>query len=440
MSKAVVTLCACLALPLSGGAALKELKPGWNLFSPQQDIDLGREASAEITKQKSLVHNARLDAYVTRVGHILMKSPHAGNWPFEFHVINDKNVNAFALPGGFVYVNTGAIDACENEAQLAGVLAHEMSHVNLRHGTHQITKAAPVELASMLAGALFGRGMLGQLARAGIGLTAGSVLLRFSRAAESEADYNGVEIMADVGYNPLELAHFFEKLESKGNQGNSRFAEFLSDHPNPGNRVKAIEEEVREVPQKTYVTSMTRDFPAMKDLALHIPPPEKKLPGRPSVELKEYSGRAFTMLYPSNWQVLSDDAQSKVVTIAAAEGIVQGPGGGTSIGYGLEAGTYLPDSGTIDLERDTQAFIRQLTSSNPDLRAERSETATVAGQRAVITTLHNRSPFPNETEVDWLVTVARPEGLFYFIFIAPQSEFERVRGVFDQMLQSVRFN
>src|SRR5260370_37078731 len=101
-------------------------------------------------------------------------------------------------------------------------MAHEMSHVNLRHGTHQITKAAPVQLASMLAGALFGRGMLGQLAKAGIGLTAGSVPMRLSRAAESEADYNGVQICADGGYNPLEPAHCFQKLESKGGHGNSR--------------------------------------------------------------------------------------------------------------------------------------------------------------------------------------------------------------------------
>src|SRR5205085_6398404 len=104
-------------------------------------------------------------------------------------------------------------------------------------------------------------------------------------------DYNGVEIMADVGYNPLELAHFFEKLEAKGGQSNSRLAEFLSDHPNPGNRVRAIEEEVREVPQKRYVTAITRDFPAMKEIALRIPAPEKRPVARPSTEFKEYNGR-----------------------------------------------------------------------------------------------------------------------------------------------------
>lgn len=438
MSKAVIALFASLVIPLTSEAALKELKPGWNLFSPQQDVELGREASAEIVKQKPLVHNARLDAYIARIGHILTRSPHAGNWPFEFHVINDKNVNAFALPGGFVYINTGAIDACENEAQLAGVMAHEMSHVNLRHGTHQITQAAPVELAGMLAGALFGRGMLGQLARAGIGLTAGSVLLRFSRSAESEADYNGVEILADVGYNPLELAHFFEKLDAKGGKGNSRLAEFLSDHPNPGNRVKAISDEVREVPQKRYVTSMTRDFPAMRELALHIAPPPKRHAARPSGDFKEYDGRSFSLEYPSNWDVLTDESRDKVLTIAAAEGVVQS-GGGTAIGYGMEAGTYVPESGSVDLAQDTQAFIRQLASSNPDVRAERSETAAIGGKRALVTTLHNRSPFPNETEVDLLVTVARPDRLFYFIFIAPQSEFDEVRGIYNQMIASIQF-
>lgn len=273
--KSFAALCVCVALSAGAGAALKELKPGWNLFTPQQDIQLGREASEQIVKEKQLVHNPRLTKYVTRIGRILMRSPHAGNWPYEFHVVNDRNINAFSLPGGLVYVNTGAIDACENEAQLAGVLAHEMSHVKLRHGTYQITKAAPVQLAAALAGALFGRSMLGQLAREGIGLTAGSLLLKFSRSAESEADYNGVEIMADAGYNPLEMAHFFEKLESKARNGGlgGRLAEFLSDHPNPGNRVEAITEEVREVPHKRYVTSLAGNFTAMKNLALHIPPP-----------------------------------------------------------------------------------------------------------------------------------------------------------------------
>lgn len=449
MPKHLATLFLMLAVASGANAAVKELKPGWNLFTPEQDVQLGREASAEILKQKQLVHDPRLEAYVARIGHILMRSPHAGNWQYEFHIVNDKNVNAFALPGGFLYVNTGAIDACENEAQLAGVMAHEMSHVALRHGTHQMTSAAPVQIAAALAGAVFGRSVLGQLTRAGIGLAAGSVLLKFSRGAEEQADYNGVEIMADAGYNPLELAHFFEKLESKSNS--SRLAQFLSDHPNPGNRVQAISEEVQELPRKQYVTSITGDFAAMKDLALHIPPPRNLRsqfsdqhstgapPSRPSSEMKEYRGRTFSIQYPANWQVFGDQ-QSKVITIAPQEGIVQAADGGTAVGYGMEASYYQPQADSVDLNRDTQALINELASSNPDLRASRSEPVDVAGGRGLATTLRNRSPFENETEVDLLVTVSRPDGLFYIIFIAPQSEFDQVRAVFDRMRQSIRFS
>lgn len=436
-----------LILAFNADAALKDLKPGWNLFSPQQDIELGREASSEVIKKKPLVNNPQLDAYVARIGQILSRAPHAGNWPYEFHVINDKNVNAFSLPGGFIFVNTGAIDACDNEAQFAGVLAHEMSHVVLRHGTYQITKAAPVQLAAMLAGALFGRGMMGQLARAGIGLTAGSVLLKFSRSAEAEADYNGVEILSDVGYNPLEMAHFFEKLASKASS--SRLSEYLSDHPNPGNRVQAIQDEVREVPQKRYVTSIVGGFPGIKEAALHIPPPQglrsadahpgAAPPARPSSELKEFRGQGFTMMYPANWRVFGDQ-QSNVVTIAPAEGIVQSADGGTSVGYGIEASYYLPQSQSVDLERDTKALLQHLAEANPELRSERSEPTDVGGRRALITILHNRSPFENETEADWLVTTPHPNGLFYMIFIAPQSELDQVRGTFERILQSVHFN
>src|SRR5581483_11978664 len=277
MRKTMLAAC-CFAtvLATSAQAALRDLKPGWNLFSKEQDVQLGREAQGEMLKKRAIVHNAQLDAYVTRIGRILMRSPHAGTWAYEFHVVNDKKVNAFSLPGGFIFVNTGAIDACENEAQFAGVLAHEMSHVNLRHGTNQITKAAAVELPAMLAAALLGRSMLGQLAQAGIGLGANSVLLKFSRSNESEADYNGVEIMADVGYNPLEMAHFFEKLTADQRSGLAgRVAEFLSDHPNPGNRVEAIQDEVREVPRRNYVLTKTNQFPAMKAIAMKIPPPPK---------------------------------------------------------------------------------------------------------------------------------------------------------------------
>src|SRR4051812_45605377 len=173
---------------LTGGvllAQLKELKPGWNVFKPQQDIQLGKEAKQQVEQQQPVVHDARITNYLEGLGQRLARSPHAGDWPFSFQAINDKNINAFALPGGPMFVNTATIVAADNEAQLAGVMAHEMSHVVLRHGTHQATKAQALQLPAAIAGAVLGGGMMGQLGRLGIGLGANSLLLHYSRDAEA---------------------------------------------------------------------------------------------------------------------------------------------------------------------------------------------------------------------------------------------------------------
>ncbi len=259
-------------------AELKTLKPGWNLFTPQQDVQLGQEAKAEVDKTKPIVHDARIDAYITELGKRLAASPRAGNFPFTFQVINDKNINAFALPGGPVFINSATIIAARNEAQLAGVIAHEMSHVALRHGTHEASKGRAVELIAGLAGATTGQSMLGSLARAGITLGANSMLLHYSREAESQADYNGAEIMADAGYNPVEMARFFQLLESKSSEG--RIAQFLSDHPTPGNRVQAVEEEVSYMPKRDYRTD-SPEFHRIQALVKALPPPPQTQPAAP---------------------------------------------------------------------------------------------------------------------------------------------------------------
>src|SRR5579863_2262328 len=248
----------CLLL-LTAGATLRcaarepgePLKPGFNLFSKQQDIDLGREAAAQVRKQATVVSDPPLQEYIQRIGKRLTSQREAGDYPYTFTVILDKNINAFALPGGPTFVNTGTIAAAENEAQLAGVMAHEISHVALRHGTSQASKANLLQIPAMLAGAIIGNGtLMGQLAQLGIGLGFNSVLLRYSREAESQADALGSHIMSEAGYNPIELARFFEKLQ--GTSGGSRALQFLSDHPNPGNREQAIDAEIRTLPQRKY--------------------------------------------------------------------------------------------------------------------------------------------------------------------------------------------
>jgi hypothetical protein len=415
-------------------------------------------------KRMALVHNRDVDAYLNVLLAKLERSTYARTlnrdgsrgdiFPFTIHAVANKKINAFSLPGGPIFVNTGSIEAADNEAQMAGVIAHEMSHVVLRHGTKQLTAQNLVQLPLLLAGALAGHSLLGQLTQIGIGLGASSVLLKFSRADEEQADYNGTEMMADAGYNPVELGRFFEKLEKKsGAQGS--LEQFLSDHPNPGNRVEAINDEVRQMPRRQYVLDETGQFAHIKDVVHRLPAPAKvredsgetepapiaSIPTeRPSSQLRWYRGQSFSLEYPDNWQP-SGDRRANAVTIAPSAGVVEGSGGQTLVGYGLEVDYFSPKSGAAELNRDTEELIRRLRQNNPDLRISRStRSIEVAGQPALLSTLYSRSPYRNEQEVDVLATVARPEGLFHVIFIAPQSLFDQVQPVFEDILRSFRFN
>ncbi len=251
-----------------------QFHPGFNLFSKEQDVQLGQENAAQVRKQLTVIKDPILTDYVTQVGKRLMSAREAqeSGFPFTFEVVADPSINAFALPGGPMFINTGLLKAVDNEAQLAGVMGHEMSHVILRHGTNQASKSKFIELPAVLASQMAGESMIGKLAQAGIGLGANSVLLKFSRSAESQADLMGSHLMAESGYDPMEMARFFEKLNA---QGGGRTIQFLSDHPNPDNREKAIEEEVHRLPQQNY-GYQSGAFQRMKQEVSKIKEPKPK--------------------------------------------------------------------------------------------------------------------------------------------------------------------
>src|SRR5437588_12692817 len=250
-------------------------QPGFNLFSKQQDVQLGQEAAAQVRKQMTVIHDPVLTNYVNQVGKRLASAPEArqSGFPFTFEVVADPSINAFALPGGPMFINTGLLRAVDNEGQLAGVMGHEMSHVILRHGTNQASKSKLIELPAVLGSEMAGSSMVGKLAAMGIGLGANSVLLKFSRSAESQADLMGSHLMAEAGYNPMEMARFFEKLNA---QGGSHGLQFLSDHPNPDNREKAIEAEAHRLPQQNYGYG-TGEFQRMKQVIAGIHEPKPKV-------------------------------------------------------------------------------------------------------------------------------------------------------------------
>jgi predicted Zn-dependent protease len=270
---AAIAILLAVAMPLLAQEP-HHFEPGFNLFSKQQDVQLGQESAAQVRKQMNVIKDPVLTDYVNRVGKRLVASREAqeSGFPFTFEVVADPSINAFALPGGPMFINTGLLRAVDNEAQLAGVMGHEMSHVILRHGTNQASKRNLIQLPAALASQATGNAsMAGKLAQMGIGLGANSVILKFSRTAESQADLTGSHIMAEAGYDPMEMARFFEKLNAQGSHG----LQFLSDHPNPDNRERAIQQEARALPQKRY-GYQTGEFSRMKDAVAKVQEPKPK--------------------------------------------------------------------------------------------------------------------------------------------------------------------
>ena len=274
-----LALVASLALVLAPAAWAADgrtvLKPGWNMFSPQQDVEVGQQVSKDAERQVPMLNNARVDNYQNNLGRKLAAHAPGEKYPYQFKVVNDRTINAFALPGGPIYINRGVIEAADNEAQLAGVIAHETSHVALRHGTNQVSKAyvAQVPLA-ILGGMLGSNSTKAVLAQLGAGFAVNSLLLKYSRTAESQADMMGTQILYDAGYDPRAMGQFFEKIQ--GDQ-TGRTVEFFSNHPSPDNRIERMNQEVDKLggPQRGYTTD-SREFQDIKRYVLSLPAPPAK--------------------------------------------------------------------------------------------------------------------------------------------------------------------
>src|SRR5947207_1101182 len=236
-----------LALVMSVGIAQAQtkVKPGFNLFSAQDDVQVGQQSAVEAERQLPILRDATVQSYVDRIGQRLAANAGGPQFQYQFHVVNASDINAFALPGGFIYVNRGVLDQAHNEGEVAGVLAHEISHVSLRHGTHQASKAYLAQAGIGILGGILG-GKVGQgtadviNAVGGIGLNA--LFLKYSRDLETQADVRGSQILAASGYSPVDMVNFFRTLESVDK---SKKTNWMSDHPAPPDRIARIEKEAR---------------------------------------------------------------------------------------------------------------------------------------------------------------------------------------------------
>jgi len=393
-SKIVTILGLILAVALTTYAAdsRTKLKPGWNLFSPQQDIDMDRQVSKEAESQLQMLNDQQATAYINALGKRLAAHAPGAKYPYQFKIVNDTAINAFALPGGFVYINRGAIEAADNEAQIAGVMAHEIGHVALRHGTNQASKAYIAQAPLAIVGGVLGSNSVGGvLAQLGVSFATSSILLKYSRDAESQADLMGTQILYDSGYDPKAMVEFFEKIqaESKG-----RAIQFFSDHPNPENRISSVQHEIERlgsVPPNPRRDSP--DFHTVKTSLASMPAPRKSgnaasargrptdnrngRPAAPSGRMVTYNGQDLEFRYPENWR---EYGQGSAITLAPDGGIING-----SLAYGMMVSTFESDyhgQGGISLEEATDQLLNDLQRSNPNMRMTRSHERIRVGGRA----------------------------------------------------------
>jgi len=443
---------AVLFLPsgVTWGVGPLDLKPGFNVFSLQQEVQLGKESAEKADNAYPLITDPDVVRYINRLGRRLafFAPNNYSHYAWTFKVVSTSDINAFALPGGFVYVTRGAIELAENEAQLAGVLAHESGHVAMRHGTHEASQAllaqAPLEI---LGNVLGGSGSLTErLTEMGLRLGVNSILLKNSRSDESEADELGAYILYEAGYDPHALAQFFQIVEKRDPQ---KTIEFFADHPNPENRIKDIDSEIAALgPAKEWRAS-SPDFEDTKQrlLSLHAttaakPPATASavLPGpppAPSSRLIRFDGYGCSIAYPENWHVQrTEDA----VLLFPPGGFVQVAGSGSAQAFGASLSRFQPQAsreGRWGLVDATQELLDTLRESNPNLRMVEQRVLNLKGRSALSTLLETDSPLQGQKEQDLLVTIRQGDFMLSLIFIAPKPSFDTYKPTFDAMLQSL---
>jgi beta-barrel assembly-enhancing protease len=437
-----------------------------NKYSVADDVKLGRQAAQQAAQQLPILRDNYIDNYVESVGRRLVAAiPPEFQHPefnYTFDVVDASDINAFALPGGPMFVNRGMIEAARREGEMAGVMAHEISHVALRHATAQATETQKYQIGSVLgqiAGAVIG-GVPGAVIGAGSQIGFGAGALKYSRKYETQADILGAQIMARAGYDPRDLANMFRTIERQG--GGRGAPEWLSSHPNPGNRYERINQEaallrvnsnagIQNSREFQNVQARLRSMPrarSTEEIARsgQRPPTQDNYPqddrysrgGRvayPSASYRTESNNLFRASIPSNWQSLSGANNS---VSYAPEGAF-GTGG---ITHGVMFATDREQS--TDLQQATQQLVQDLLQArgNEYLRqAGGWRRTTLDGRPALSTTLSGRSPITGRTETVTLVTTMLPSGdLFYMAAVAPSSEYSTYERTFSDIMRSVRLN
>jgi Zn-dependent protease with chaperone function len=436
-----------------------QITPPSNKYTPAQDVELGRQAAAEVRQQLPLMKDDAVTSYIQDVGRRLVAAIPAelrhSEFNYTFEAVNVREINAFALPGGPMFVNRGMLEAAHTEGEVAGVMAHEISHVALRHGTAQASKATKYEIGSILGaigGAIIG-GNLGNIIGQGVQFGVGTAFLRFGREFEKQADIEGSHIMAAAGYDPRDMANMFKTIEKQSGGGGP---EWLSDHPNPGNRSEYITKEAESLRIANPIGN-TQSFErlqahlstlpkaptteeATRNASRRGPTPTStgsRPVGRvepPSTRYRDYNeGNIFRVSIPSNWRELPNN---DTVTFAP-EGGYGNFNGQSVFTHGIEFGVARNES--HDLQTASEELVDQLARGNPRLsRASGFRRTSIDGRSALQTALGNVSEVTGRGEtIQVLTTQMRDGNLFYAIAVVPEDDAASYRSTFSKIVNSL---
>jgi beta-barrel assembly-enhancing protease len=242
----------------------------------QQEVQMGRQYAAEINRQLPIVQDATIHRYVNDLGNRIARGADPRGIQYTFYVVNSNQVNAFAVPGGFIYVNRGLIDRTDNLSELAGVLGHEIGHVVARHGIDQMQRMQNAEMAVNLAYILLGR-QPGAVEQVGLQVGAGAYFARHSREAENEADALAVRYLAQAGINPEGIPTFFAKLLDDQQRQPARVEQWFMTHPLAQDRLENTRGFVQQIPaqQRQQMTTNTQDYQQFKQRLRQLPAPRQ---------------------------------------------------------------------------------------------------------------------------------------------------------------------
>ena len=457
-----------LMAPVASLAQTKVSMPK-NGYKVQDDVKIGDQYSAKVEREFPILQDRESERYLQEVGRRLVNAiPREFQQPafrYRFKIVNARDINAFALPGGPMYVNRGLIEVARNEGEMAGVMAHEISHVALRHGTAQATKQRNPLTQILGIGAIIGGAVLlgqtgAQLAQMGVA----SYYLKFSRKYESQADILGARIMANAGYDPRDLANMFRTIAGQSQGG--RPPEFLSSHPNPGKRYEKINEEAKYLNVSSNPIKYTRGFGRIREKFKSMPRARSmaeiqkqggnRNTGRstgneggnrntmangryssrvqyPSTRTVSYrAGNFLYMRVPQNWRQFPSQNDVWFAPYGAY--------GNQGITRGATVGIF--QTRERNLGRATQEYVRSILQSNQSLRQSRGYSRTrISGRTAYATMLSGRSPVTGRTEYAIIYTTQLRNGnLFYVVAVAPQNESYRYNRAFNNMVRSIRLN